>query len=227
MSKIQDWPLLERPRERLLAQGATHLSNAELLAILLRTGCRGKSAVDVARELLTTLGGLRGVLDCTLDDFCKHQGLGKTKYAQFSAVTELSRRYLQEQLDQQDIFHNASDTVRYLTAKLRHLEYEAFVCLFLDNRNGLIAYEEISRGTHNRSTIYPREIAKRALAHNAAALIFAHNHPSGHAKPSVDDQILTQELQKLFRGLDIKIYDHYIIGSNQHFSFAEQGLLLS
>ena len=192
---------------------------------MLRTGCRGKSAVDVARELLRDFGSLRSVLHCSIDDFCKYPGLGKTKWTQLQTIVELSTRYLHEKLDERDLLRNTKEVHHYLRTKLEHLEYEIFACLFLDSRNHLIAYEELSHGTHNQSAVYPREIMKRALTHNAAALIFAHNHPSGEAKPSVNDRILTQELQKLFFAIDIKIHDHFIIGNNKIYSFAEHGLL--
>jgi DNA repair protein RadC len=222
---ISNWPLNERPREKLLDKGASSLSDAELLAIFLRTGCRGKTAVDLARSLLQHFGSLRTLLHASSKAVCAHVGLGKTKFAQLAAITELNRRYLEEPLYQQDIFKNSKDTIRFLNAKLRHLEYEVFACLFLDNRNYLIAYEEICRGTHNKSTIYPREIIKRTLELNAAAIIFAHNHPSGHTEPSTDDRELTAHLQKILASIDVQVFDHLIIGHEQSFSFAQAGWL--
>ena len=222
---IKAWTLTERPREKLLLHGSVNLSNAELLAVFLRTGVRGKTAVDLARDLLQQFGSLRSLLHCSLDEFTRLPGLGKVKYVQLQAILELSSRYLKEKINKEQVLSNHEHTVEFLTAKLRHLEHEIFACLFLDTHNRLIAYEELSKGTHNQSRIYPREIVKAALHHNAAAIIFAHNHPSGICEPSHDDLTVTEILQQALELIDVKVHDHLIIGDGQTFSFAQHGWL--
>ena len=222
---IKTWSLTERPREKLLMYGSASLSNAELLAVFLRTGVRGKTAVDLARDLLQQFGNLRALLHCSLDEFTRLPGLGKVKYVQLQAMIELSSRYLQEKINKEQVLSNHDHTIEFLTAKLRHLKQEVFACLFLDTHNRLIAYEELSKGTHNQSRIYPREIVKAALHHNAAAIIFAHNHPSGICEPSSEDLTVTEVLQQALELVDIKVHDHLIIGDGQTFSFAQHGWL--
>ncbi len=219
------WPSTERPREKLLSQGATALSNAELLAIFLRTGCPGKTAVDLARDLLKHFGSLRALFNCSPDEFCQFPGLGTVKYIQLQAIAEIGSRYLSEKLKKDLTINNHHDTERFLIAKLRHLQHEVFACLFLDTKNQLINYEEITQGTHNQARVYPREIVKRALRHNAAAVILAHNHPSGISEASQDDKILTQKIKQALALVDVEVYDHLIIGDGQVCSFAQRGWL--
>lgn len=222
---ITDWPEQERPREKLLARGPAALSDAELLAIFLRTGVRGKSAVDLARELLTRFGTLRTLLEAGHAQFCESPGLGDAKYAQLQAVLEMARRHLQEKLTRGDALSNIDDTRAYLTACLRAYPHEVFGCLFLDNRHRVIAFEELFRGTLDGASVHPREVVKRALAHNAAALIFAHNHPSGVSEPSRADEQITLRLKEALALVDIRVLDHFIIGDGRALSLAERGIL--
>ena len=225
MPSIRDWPANERPREKLLSAGPATLSDAELLAIFLRTGIPGKTAVDLARELLQAWGGLRPLLDAGQAEFCGHHGLGAAKYAQLQAVLEMARRHLQEQLHREDVLENPDATRRYLTSRLRHLGHEVFACLFLDNRHRVIAFEELFRGTIDGASVHPREVVKRTLHHNAAALILAHNHPSGVAEPSRADIGLTRRLTDALALIDARVLDHVVIGDGAPVSFAERGLL--
>lgn len=222
---ITDWPLAERPREKLLARGPQSLSDAELLAIFLRTGLQGVTAVDLARQLLTEFGGLRGLLEADLTEFSAHKGLGPAKFAQLQAVLEMGRRHLWERLQRGDTLSSPEDTRRFLLARLRDYPHEVFACLLLDNRHRVIAFEEMFRGTIDAASVYPREIVKLALARNAAALIVAHNHPSGVAEPSRADERLTQRLKEALALVDIRLLDHFVIGDGEVVSFAERGLL--
>lgn len=222
---ISDWPADERPREKLLTRGPASLSDAELLAIFLRTGLRGLTAVDLARNLLAEHGSLRRLLDADARHFCESPGLGLAKYAQLQAVLEMVRRYLRETLMRGDALRNPVDTRNYLTAQLRDRPHEVFACLFLDTRHRVIAFEEVFRGTIDGASVHPREIVKLALAHNAAALIFAHNHPSGIAEPSQADLHLTRRLREALQLVDIRVLDHLIIGDGAVLSFAEQGFI--
>lgn len=220
---ITDWPAEERPREKLLVHGATALSDAELLAIFLRTGVKGKSAVDLARELLNDFGGLRPLLTANQQRFCQPLGLGDAKYAQLQAVLEMARRHLAEQLKTGDALTNPDLTRAYLTSRIRDLSHEVFVCLLLDNQNRVIKYEEVFRGTIDGAAVYPREIVKLALSANAAAVIFGHNHPSGIAEPSQADRHITQRLTDALGLVDIRVLDHLVIGNGEVVSFAERG----
>ena len=222
---ISAWLKDERPREKLLAKGALALSDAELLAILLRIGKKGQTAVDLARDLLAAHGGLRNLLVLSQRELCNHAGIGVAKYGQIQAALELARRHLQAFLDRKDVFVHSVATKRYLISRLRHHQQEVFACLFLDNRNCLICYEELFYGTINSSTIHPREIAKKALLHNAAAIIMAHNHPSGSAEPSQADKKITRQLLKALDLIEVRVLDHVIIGDGEPFSFTEYGLL--
>lgn len=222
---IADWPADERPREKLLSLGPKALSDAELLAIFLRTGVAGKSAVDLARELLLEYGGLRPLLEASQSDFCKGLGLGSAKYAQLQAVLEMARRHLSATLKEGDLM-NSPDAVRhYLRAQLRHLPHEVFAVMFLDNQNRLIAYEELFTGTIDGAAVYPREVVKRALQHNSAAVILSHNHPSGVAEPSNADCQITHRLQKALDLVGVRVLDHMVVGNADVVSFAERGLL--
>ena len=222
---IADWPAAERPREKLLSLGSRALSDAELLAIFLRVGCVGKSAVDLARELLQEYGGLRPLLEASQTDFCKGLGLGNAKYAQLQAVLEMGRRHLSAAMKTGDLL-TSPDLVRsYLSAQLRHQPREVFAVLFLDNQNRLITYEELFFGTIDGASVYPREVVRRALAHNCAAVILSHNHPSGVAEPSQADCRITRRLQAALELIDVRVIDHMVVGDSEVISFAERGLL--
>jgi DNA repair protein RadC len=220
---IKDWPACDRPREKLLSQGPTHLTDAELLAIFLRTGCAGKSAVDLARDLLQRFGGLRALLESERDDFCLAQGLGPAKFAQLQAVLEMAKRHLAEQLTRQHIFTSVDNVRRFLTAQLRHKPHEVFAALFLDNQHRLLHYQELFHGTIDGASVYPREVVKRVLQLNAAAVIFAHNHPSGVAEPSQADRHITLQLRDALALVDVRVLDHFVVGDGEITSFAERG----
>ncbi len=220
---ITDWPTQDRPREKLCAQGAHTLTDTELLAIFLRTGCAGKSAVDLARELICTFGSLRGLLEASKEQFCQGHGLGTAKYAQLQAVLEMAKRHLAEDLKTNETLNSSRTVKAYVKAKMRHLSYETFAALFLDNQHQLIAYDELFKGTIDTATVYPREVVVQALHQNAAAVIFAHNHPSGHSEPSASDLELTQTLKKSLDLVDIRTLDHLIVGEGEVYSFAENG----
>lgn len=222
---IVDWPADDRPREKLLARGAEYLSDAELLAIFLRTGVRGKSAVDLARDLLSGFGGLRQLLVADQGQFTQHHGLGPAKFAQLQAVLEMSNRHLAQTLQKEGALTSPQLTQRYLMSKLRDRQSEAFVALFLDSQHRIIEYVELAHGTIDGAAVYPREVVKMALAKNAAALIFAHNHPSGIAEASQADRSITDRLVKALSLLDIRVLDHIIIGDGEFTSFAEKGWL--
>jgi len=222
---ITDWPAAERPREKLLGRGAAALSDAELLAIFLRTGVAGKTAVDLARELLSEFGGLRPLLEAGAERFCRAHGLGAAKYAQLQAVLEMGRRHLHETLARGDALTSPDDTRRYLTARLRGHANEVFACLFLDNRHRVISFEELFHGTINGASVHPRQVVRRALGHNAAALILAHNHPSGVAEPSQADLHLTRRLSEALALIDVRVLDHIVVGDGETVSLAERGLL--
>lgn len=223
--RIRDWPADERPREKLLARGAEALTDAELLAIFLRTGLAGKTAVDLARELLTRFGSLRGLLRADRSAFCAAKGLGDAKYTQLQAVVEMSRRYLAESIREPQALNDPAAVRRFLQAQLRDRDREVFAALFLDTQHRLIRYEELSVGTLDGASVYPREVVKVALGLSAAAVIFAHNHPSGVAEPSTADRLLTERLQQALRLVDVRVLDHFVVGSGQPVSFAERGWL--
>ncbi|RMD78877.1 MAG: JAB domain-containing protein [Gammaproteobacteria bacterium] len=222
---IKDWPEGERPRERLLAQGAGSLSDAELLAIFLRTGVRGRSALDLARALLARYGGLRRLLAAPAEELCAAPGLGPAKYAQLQAALEMARRHLDEGLRRGEPFQEPAAVARLLSARLRDREREVVACLFLDNRHRLLAYEELFQGTLDGAEVHPREVARRALALNAAAVILAHNHPSGVAEPSEADRALTRRLREALGLLGVRLLDHFVVGDGPPVSLAERGLL--
>lgn len=222
---IADWPAAERPREKLLDLGPKALSDAELLAIFLRVGCVGKSAVDLARELLQEYGGLRQLLEASQSEFCKGLGLGTAKYAQLQAVLEMGRRHLSASLKEGDLLTSPDLVRNYVSAQLRHQPHEIFAILFLDNQNRLIAYDELFYGTIDSASVYPREVVKKALARNASAAILVHNHPSGVAEPSQADCRITQRLQAALDLVDIRVVDHMVVGDKDVVSFAERGLL--
>lgn len=219
---ITDWPSAERPREKLLARGAAALTDAELLAIFLRTGVAGRTAVDLARELLGRFGGLRALLRAGRDDSRGVPGFGEAKYAQLQAALEIARRHLAEALAGRQALKDPAAVRRLLQARLRDREHETFAALFLDNQHRVIAFDELSQGTIDGASVYPREVIKAALKHGAAAVIFAHNHPSGVAEPSSADRTLTERLKSALAQVDIRVLDHFVVGE-QVVSFAERG----
>ncbi len=222
---IRDWPEPEQPREKLLSRGAAVLSDAELLAIFLRTGCSGKSAVDLARDLLHEFGGLRQILDSEQAAFCAAHGLGAAKYAQLQAVLEMGRRHLSAVMERGEGFYSPQTVKDYLLAELRHQPREVFSMLLLDSQHRLLAYRELFQGTIDGASVHPREVVKAALAHNAAAVILAHNHPSGVAEPSQADQRITERLKESLGLVDIRVLDHMVVGDAEVVSFAERGLI--
>ena len=222
---IADWPLPDRPRERLLAQGAGRLTDAELVAVCLRSGIRGKSAVDLARELIARYRGLAGLLGAEVAGLQRVKGLGAAKAAQLAAVLELARRALREDLQAGSALTTPAAVRDYLRLALGGRAHEVFVCIHLDAQHRVISAEELFRGTLTQTSVYPREVVKAALASNAAAVIFAHNHPSGVAQPSQADELLTRQLREALALVDVKVLDHFIVAGNQALSFAERGLL--
>jgi DNA repair protein RadC len=222
---IRDWPPGERPREKLLAHGAQGLSEAELLAIFFRTGIAGRSAVDLARDVLVRFGGLNALFAAPINEFRRVKGLGEAKYTQLQAVLELTRRALREELGVRNALNSPRAVQEYLRLTLAGLPNEVFHVLFLDAQHRLIASEELFRGTLTQTSVYPREVVKQALHHNSAAVIFAHNHPSGVAEPSRADELLTQALKSALDLVDIKVLDHLVIAGNAAWSFAEKGRL--
>jgi DNA repair protein RadC len=222
---ISDWPERERPRERLLALGPGSLADAELLAILLRTGVKGKSAVDLARQLLGRFGSVSALLEAGTAGIGETPGLGSAKLAQLRAALELARRALREEIAARDALSSPRAVRDYLRLALAGREQEVFVLLLLDAQHRVIACEELFKGTLTQTSVYPREVVKCALRHNAAAVIFAHNHPSGVAEPSHADEILTRSLKTALALVDIQVLDHFIVAGTRTLSFAERGLL--
>jgi len=222
---IRQWPQRERPREKLLERGPSVLTEAELLAILLRTGVRGHSALDVARQLLIEFGSLRGLLTAEPQRLCAARGLGPTRYVVLQASLELARRHYQEPLRTGLQLNDDRATREFLQMRLRDLSYEVFCCLWLDNRRRVIAFDELFRGTLDTANVHAREVVKQALARNAAAVILAHNHPSGVAEPSVADQMVTQRLKEALALIEVRLLDHLVVGDGVCESFAERGLL--
>ncbi len=222
---ITDWPEGERPREKLLASGAAVLSDAELLAIFLRVGVAGKSAVDLARDLLKSFGSLNGIFSASLADISAIHGMGESKYCQLQAIFEMSRRALAEEMRVRDVLSSPQQVRDYLCLKLGSLTKEVFIVLFLDAQNRVLAQETLFSGTLTQTSVYPREIVKRALHHNAASVILAHNHPSGVAEQSRSDEMLTRELKQALALVDVRVLDHFIVAGNDTLSFAEKGLL--
>lgn len=223
--KITDMPLEDRPREKLLQRGAQALTNAELLAIFLRTGTRGKTALDLAQDLLREFGDLRSLLGADQVQFCQAKGLGDAKYVQLQACVEMSRRYLRECLERGDVLSSPDDTRNFLMSELSGRTYEVFSCLFLDNKHRVIKFEELFYGTIDGASVYPREVVRRALQYNAAALILAHNHPSGIAEPSQADIAITKKLKEAMSLIDVRVLDHFVIGDGYSVSLAERGLV--
>mgnify|MGYP005840248341 CR=1 FL=1 len=222
---ITDWPEAERPREKLLARGAQALSDAELLAIFLRVGVKGKSAVALARDLVDHFGSLTRLFAATQAEFDHFPGLGPAKYAQLQAVLEMARRALAEEMRRGDALSSPAAVRDFLRLRLEGLAHEVFMAVYLDAQNRVLAAEELFRGTLTQTSVYPREVVKRALAHNAGGIILAHNHPSGVAEPSQADRWLTDQLKHALALVDVKVLDHFIVGGGRAVSFAEQGWL--
>ncbi len=220
---INHWPEEQRPRERLINHGPQTLSDAELLAVFLRVGVAGKSAVDLGRDMIGHFGSLNGLFRATLGEFSQLNGLGPAKYAQLQAVMELARRSLMEELRTGEALSSPHAVKQYLQLLLAKKPYESFAVLFLDVKNRLIAAEELFRGTLMHTSVYPREVVKAALTHNAASLILAHNHPSGTPEPSAADHLLTQALKQALGLVDIRVLDHFVVAGRHVYSFAEHG----
>jgi DNA repair protein RadC len=222
---IRDWPEQERPREKLLTQGPARLTDAELLAVLFGTGCRGVSAVDLGGRLIRQFGSLRGLISAERERCRDTPGLGARRYGLLQAALELSRRHYQQEVAARPALESPAATRNFLIAQLRDRPYEVFCCLFLDNRHRLIAFEELFRGTIDGASVHPREVVRQALIRNAPATILAHNHPSGVAEPSQADELITQRLKDALGLVDIRVLDHLIVGDSRCVSFAERGLL--
>ncbi len=222
---IRDWPVTERPREKLLVQGADTLTEAELLAVLLRHGHRGTNALDLARSLLVEFGSLRGLLSAERGEVCRHRGIGPTRWAELQAALELVRRHYLERLRQGPSLTSPRAAREFLVARLRDKDHEVFCCLYLDSRHRLIRFEELFRGTIDGASVHPREVVKQALARNATSVILAHNHPSGVAEPSQADEVITTRLRDALALVDIRVLDHLIVGDGTCTSLAERGVV--
>lgn len=221
-SILKDWPELERPREKLVHMGASSLSDAELLAIFLRTGVKGCHVVDLARGLLASFGSLNAIFCATQEEFCAKHGLGTAKYVQLQACLEMSKRYLAEQLNQQGCALTSSQTTRdYLLSELRYEKREIFAVLFLDNQHQVLTFERLFFGTLDAAAVYPRVVVEQALKHHAAAVILTHNHPSGIAEASIADKQITNKLSQALGLIDVRVLDHIIVAGHQCYSFAE------
>jgi len=224
---LKNWPELERPREKLLHLGSQSLSDAELLAIFLRTGVKGCNVVALSRQLLKTFGSISAIYSASHDDFCAAHGLGTAKYVQLQACLEMSKRYLAEQLTQQGNALTSSQATRdYLLSELRHESREIFAVLFLDNQHQVIKFERLFYGTLDAAAVYPRVVVEQALKHHAAAVILTHNHPSGVAQASIADKQITQKLEQALQLIDVRVLDHIIVAGHQCYSFAEHGELI-
>ncbi len=225
----QAWLLADRalrgPRERLLASGPRGLSDAELLAVLLGTGIAGKPVMQLASDLVETAGGLRLLMERAPAELARMSGMGPARAARCMAALEIARRCLEQNLARGDALANPAQTRRFLTARLRHLHYEVFCCLFLDSQHRVIAFRELFRGTIDGASVYPREVLAECMTHNAAAVIFAHNHPSGVAEPSHADRQITRRLCDALALIDVRVLDHVVVGEGEPVSFAERGLL--
>ena len=222
---IYHWPDSERPREKLLQQGPSYLTDSELLALFLGSGYRGQSAVDVARYLLTEHGSLRKLLVVDAQTLATYKGIGPAKSALIIASLELGKRYLCQSITRGTQLTSPKDTENFLWAKLGDYDHEMFACLLLDSQNCVLHYEELFRGTINATSVHPREVVKLALKHNAAGIIFAHNHPSGNAEPSHADREITKRLIEALALVDIRVLDHMVVGSEGCVSFTEKGFI--
>ena len=223
--KINQWPKAERPRERLLKHWARQLSNAELLAIFLRTGIPGKTALDLARDMLNYFGSLDKILESDFKSFVKIKGLGEAKYCQLQASLELVRRHYHCKVEESVSFSNHDLARNYLLSHFPNVQHESFACLLLDNNHKLIQFKTLFTGTINQAQVYPRVVAQTCLKHNAAAIILAHNHPSGSLHPSESDKVITRKLISTLELIDVRVLDHFIIGKNDVYSMAQNGLI--
>lgn len=222
---ITDWPEAERPREKLIARGAAALSDAEILALFIRTGLRGHTALDLAREWIASFNGLRGFLEAGYEALTDLHGLGPAKYAEIQAALELGHRHLAATLERSDVMASPEATRHFLSKRLRGRQHEVFAVLFLDSQHRLIAFEELFQGSIDSCSVHPRQVVVRALAFNAAAVILAHNHPSGVAEPSGADRLITDRLRQVLELIDVRVLDHLVIGEGRPISFAERGWL--
>jgi DNA repair protein RadC len=222
---ITDWPADERPREKLLKNGAYSLSDAELLAIFLRVGTPGKTALDLARELIVHYGNLKSLLAAKQHDFCAFPGMGPAKYVQLQASLEMSKRYFHDEMRENDAITNPEATKQFLLRALTNKKHEVFACLYLNNQHQILAFEELFQGTLDAASVYPREVLRHVIEKGAAAVIFCHNHPSGSTVASQADIQLTNRLTQALALIDVRVLDHMIVAGNQVVSFAEQGLL--
>lgn len=222
---INQWPKAERPRERLLKYGAKYLSNAELLAIFLRTGIPGKTALDLARDLLSCFGSLDKILESDFNSFVKIKGLGEAKYCQLQASLELVSRHYNCKVEESVSFSNQDLARNYLLSHFPNIKHESFACLLLDNNHKLIQFKTLFTGTINQAQVYPRIVAQTCLKYNAAAIILAHNHPSGSMRPSESDKVITRKLISTLELIDVRVLDHFIIGKNDVYSMAQNGLM--
>lgn len=220
---IPDLPCSERPREKLLSRGASVLSDAELLAIFIRTGIPGRSALEIAHDIISHHGGLVSLLKADQQSFCNTSGLGPAKYAQLAAALEMAKRYETGRASEREFLESPQAVKSLVALHMRELEHEVFSCLFLDNRHRLIKYQALFNGTIDSASVYPREVVKAALKHNAAAVVLAHNHPSGVAEPSQADIDITAKLTKALALVDIRVLDHIIAGDGYQVSLAERG----
>lgn len=223
--RITDWPAAERPREKLIARGAAALSDAEILALFIRTGLRGRTALDLARDWLNAFDGLRGFLEAGPEALQALPGLGPAKYAELQAALEIGHRHLAATLERSDVMSSPEVTCRFLMARMRSLRHEVFAVLFLDSQHRLIAFEKLFQGSIDACSVHPRQVVERALRLNAAAVILAHNHPSGVAEPSGADRQITERLRQALELFEVRVLDHLVIGEGRPTSFAERGWL--
>jgi DNA repair protein RadC len=222
---MRNWPESEQPRQKCLRQGAANLTNAELLTLILGTGSQGQSALELAQKLLTRFGSIRQILNAKSSALLDITGMGRGKVASLKASLELARRHLRCEIEQSPSLNDTSAACQYVHAELADHPHEVFACLFLDSRNRLIIFEKLFTGTINSAQVHARELVRRSLDHNAAGLILAHNHPSGHAEPSQADCDLTRELSRILAVLDIRVLDHIVVGHTDTVSMAARGLI--
>ena len=222
---IKDWPAAERPREKLLTLGPNTLSDAELLAIFLRVGMKGKSAIDLAREVLQHFGSLKALLGARLEEFTDVAGLGPAKYVQLQASLEMSKRFFHHEMRESRFIDSPGASKQFVLHALGNRQHETFACLFMDNQHAILRFEELFQGTIDGASVYPREVVKRVLQLGAAAVVFCHNHPSGSTEPSQADCALTTRLQQALELIDVRVLDHLIVAGDQVISLAERGLL--
>ena len=222
---LKELPAAARPREKLLANGAASLADVELVALLLRTGLKGTSVLQLAQQLLDRFKGVQGLLHAQAADLKQIKGLGPAKRAEVAAVIELARRALTQQLAQTPVFDSPAKVKNYLQLQLGGRNFEVFAVMFLDVQSRLLKFEEMFRGSLTQTSVYPREVVKRALELHAYAVVLAHNHPSGVAEPSASDEYLTQTLMAALKLVDVRVLDHLVVGTGEVISFAERGLL--